>query len=164
MMKKSELKEIIRQTLRESGNEKQKIIKHLIKKGANPKDAKKDVDKHYDYVSKKYKDAPIAKKAEVIVSLHETQVTEGKKTADAGTLRFVQVATDKNQHSEARTMAASLLNDHRLTNIYRAIGQIVELLGNAPPEVLKLRGRMDKMLKAGLQKQYENWEEIWKRL
>ena len=43
-MKKSELKEIIRQTIRESEMDKQKIIKYLIKKGANPKEAVKDVD------------------------------------------------------------------------------------------------------------------------
>ena len=101
---------------------------------------------------------------EIIRQEVKSVLTEGKLTADENTLRYVGKLTDKNQHSEARTMAASLLKDHRLTNIYRAIGQIVELLGNAPPEVLKLRGRMDKMLKVGLQKQYENWEEIWKRL
>ena len=109
----------------------------------------------------------IMKKSELkeLIKQEVTSVmSEGKLTADEMTLRYVEKLTDKNQHSEARTMAASLLKDHRLTNIYRAIGQIVELLGNAPPEVLKLRGRMDKMLKAGLQKQYENWEEIWKRL
>ena len=101
---------------------------------------------------------------EIIRQEVKSVMSEGKMTADPGVLRYIEVATDKNQHSEARTMASSLLRDPRLTNIYRAIGQIVELLGNAPPEVLKLRGRMDKMLKAGLQKQYENWEEIWKRL
>lgn len=63
--------------IQEKKHTKQEILKYLIKKGSNPKDAKKDVDKHYDYVSKKYKDAPLSKKAEVIVSLHEELLTEG---------------------------------------------------------------------------------------
>jgi len=50
-------------------NDKVKVLKHLIKRGDNPKDAKKDVEKLYNKVSKMYKNASPSKKAEIISSL-----------------------------------------------------------------------------------------------
>jgi len=50
-------------------NDKVKVLKLLIKKGDNPKDAKKDVQKLYNKVSKMYKNASNSKKAEIISAL-----------------------------------------------------------------------------------------------
>jgi len=50
-------------------NDKGKVLKLLIKKGDNPKDAKKDVQKLYNKVSKMYKNASPSKKAEIISAL-----------------------------------------------------------------------------------------------
>ncbi len=50
-------------------HDRQDILKHLIKKGSNPKDAEKLLDKHYDYLEKRYKRTSVAKKAEVLVTL-----------------------------------------------------------------------------------------------
>ena len=50
-------------------NDKVKVLKHLIKRGNNPKDAKKDVQKLYNKVNKMYKNASPSKKAEIISSL-----------------------------------------------------------------------------------------------
>ena len=50
-------------------NDKVKVLKLLIKKGDNPKDAKKDVEKLYNKVSKMYKNASNSKKAEIISAL-----------------------------------------------------------------------------------------------
>jgi len=50
-------------------NDKVKVLKHLIKRGDNPKDAKKDVEKLYNKVSKMYKNESPSKKAEIISSL-----------------------------------------------------------------------------------------------
>ena len=50
-------------------NDKVKVLKLLIKKGDNPKDAKKDVEKLYNKVSKMYKNASNSKKAEIISTL-----------------------------------------------------------------------------------------------
>ena len=50
-------------------HDRQDILKHLIKKGSNPKDAEKLLDKHYDYLEKRYRKASVAKKAEVLVTL-----------------------------------------------------------------------------------------------
>jgi hypothetical protein len=93
----------------------------------------------------------------------QSYVTEGKRTADAGTLRFVHVAAKKKIFGHSRESASSLLNDHRLTHSYRALGHIEELMG-IPPELPKLQNKLDKILKKNLQKQYENWEEIWENL
>ena len=51
-----------------SEKQKQKLIERLTKLGANPKEAKRDVDKHFDDLAP-YKDASISKQAEVIASL-----------------------------------------------------------------------------------------------
>ena len=50
-------------------NDKVKVLKLLIKRGDNPKDAKKDVEKLYNKVNKMYKNAPASKKAEIISTL-----------------------------------------------------------------------------------------------
>jgi hypothetical protein len=75
-MNREQLKEIIRQELEEQMTEgviqehdRKDILKHLIKKGSNPKEAEKLLDKHYDYLEKRYKRASVAKKAEVLVTL-----------------------------------------------------------------------------------------------
>ena len=50
-------------------NDKVKVLKLLIKRGDNPKDAKKDVEKLYNKVSKMYKNVSNSKKAEIISTL-----------------------------------------------------------------------------------------------
>ena len=50
-------------------NDKVKVLKHLIKRGNNPKDAKRDVQKLYNKVNKMYKNASPSKKAEIISAL-----------------------------------------------------------------------------------------------
>ena len=50
-------------------NDKVKVLKLLIKRGDNPKDAKKDVEKLYNKVNKMYKNAPASKKAKIISAL-----------------------------------------------------------------------------------------------
>ena len=50
-------------------HDRKDILKHLIKKGSNPKEAEKLLDKHYDYLEKRYKRTSVAKKAEVLVTL-----------------------------------------------------------------------------------------------
>ncbi len=50
-------------------NDKVKVLKLLIKRGNNPKDAKRDVEKLYNKVSKMYKNASNSKKAEIISTL-----------------------------------------------------------------------------------------------
>ena len=75
MMNRDELKNFLlglkKNRLGESINENDKVevLKHLIKRGDNPKDAKKDVQKLYNKVNKMYKNASASKKAEIISAL-----------------------------------------------------------------------------------------------
>jgi hypothetical protein len=48
-----------------------KIIKYLMKKGDTKNTAVDKIKQNYAYVSKKYKSAPVAKKAEILTSLQE---------------------------------------------------------------------------------------------
>ena len=50
-----------------------KVVDYLVKKGNNPKDAQKMVDKQFDYVIKTYKNVSVAKAAEIISSLKEEE-------------------------------------------------------------------------------------------
>ncbi len=73
-MKKSELKQLIREELQrlteDDRKKKQKIVNYLVKKGNNKREAIKMVDKHYDYVIQTYYPLiPIHKKAEIISTL-----------------------------------------------------------------------------------------------
>jgi hypothetical protein len=52
----------------DSAKEKKKLVERLTKLGSNPKEAKRDVDKHFDDLAP-YKDASISKQAEVIAAL-----------------------------------------------------------------------------------------------
>ena len=90
-------------------------------------------------------------------------VTEGKQQADTLTLRHIEIASDKNFYGESRQNASMLMNDHRLTKSYTALGYMEDLVGMSS-ELPKIRNKLDKILKKELQKRYENWEEIWKRL
>tara|TARA_A100001037_G_scaffold244817_1_gene225991 strand:+ start:121013 stop:121513 length:501 start_codon:yes stop_codon:yes gene_type:complete len=166
-MKREELKELIRQTLSESGDEKRKIIKHLIKKGANPVDAKKDVDKHYAHVKKKYGNAPLSKKAEVIVTLagtaSEGTITE-KKTMDTKTIVKVAKYTDQNQHTLARFLVAKEARFSKLEKSYQLLYNLHEHIGHATQGLTTLRYEFDKELKSLLKKNYSNWLEIWNGL
>jgi len=61
-------------------NDKVKVLKLLIKRGDNPKDAKKDVQKLYNKVSKMYKNASNSKKAEIISALSAKMSGKGVKS------------------------------------------------------------------------------------
>ena len=100
---------------------------------------------------------------EIIRQEVRTIVTEGKQEADSFTLRHIEIASDKNFYGESRQNASMLMNDHRLTKSYTALGYLEDLVGMSP-ELPKIRNKLDKILKKELQKKYENWEEIWKRL
>ena len=164
-MKKSELKELIRRELQTiNEHDRQKILKYLVKKGSNKKDAEELLDKHYDYLEKKYRNAPIAKKAEVLVTLggtaSEGTITE-KQEADEHMIRAIGDLTQVNDHSQARYMAARYTGNEKLKSIYASIRSIQETLGSLPKELSQFRSRMDKTLKKELQKKVSNWEDVW---
>ena len=54
--------------LTESPAEKKKILNLMVKRGDKPEDAKKEIDKNYDYIKRTYKSSTPAKKAEILSS------------------------------------------------------------------------------------------------
>ena len=74
-MKKTELKQLIKQELEEAvvaEHDKAKVLKAMLKAGSNKAEAQALLKKHYAYVDKKYADSPASKKAEIIVTLAGT--------------------------------------------------------------------------------------------
>jgi len=61
-----------------------KILKYLMKKGDTKKDALDKIEQNYDYVSKKYRTAPISKKAEILTSLQESVSEKIKLKSKSG--------------------------------------------------------------------------------
>ena len=74
-MKKTELKQLIKQELEEAvvaEHDKAKVLQAMLKAGSNKAEAQALLKKHYAYVDKKYADSPASKKAEIIVTLAGT--------------------------------------------------------------------------------------------
>jgi len=84
-------------------NDKVKVLKHLIKRGDNPKDAKKDVQKLYNKVNKMYKNASASKKAEIISALSAKM--ESKNEGFGGELK----GAEKKKFEKARKENAEQL-------------------------------------------------------
>lgn len=66
----------LKENVDEAKDPKEAIYQALVKGGNNPTEARKMVDKNYDYVQRVYGDASPKKKAEVIRSIHEGKLTE----------------------------------------------------------------------------------------
>ena len=70
-LKRSMKKLGIKESVSENTSEIKKIIQYFIKKGDNKETALDKIKQNYKYVSKKYKSAPVHKKAEILTSLQE---------------------------------------------------------------------------------------------
>ena len=92
-------------------------------------------------------------------------VTE-KKELNKNEIQAVGMLTQRNNHNTARAMIAKdLLGNNQLYTAYMRIDDLADFFGSLPPELSKLRNRMDeKYLKKGLAKMYENWQELWNEL
>jgi len=72
-------------------------------------------------------------------------VTE-KKELGGATINMIDRATDRNDHNEARRILAKAIGNKKLVKVYTAIEDLNMALGNLPPELSKLRIKMDKEL------------------
>ena len=89
-----------------------------------------------------------------------------KKELNPKQIQAVGMLTQRNNHNVARAMVAKdLLKDKQLYTAYMRIDDLTDFFGSLPPELSKLRNRMDeKLLKKGLAKTYSNWKELWSEL
>ena len=89
-----------------------------------------------------------------------------KKELNPKQIQAVGMLTQRNNHNVARAMVAKdLLKDKQLYTAYMRIDDLTDFFGSLPPELFKLRMKMDeKLLKKGLVKMYSNWKELWSEL
>tara|TARA_B110001454_G_scaffold208290_1_gene220605 strand:+ start:68 stop:1504 length:1437 start_codon:yes stop_codon:yes gene_type:complete len=115
-------------------NDKVKVLKHLIKKGDNPKDAKKDVSKFYNKVSKMYKKASIQKKAEIISSLSgkNESVDEGLNVQAYSDLNrsIKSVANNVKDLAKAHKKQDDGVVRNEIDNLLYDVKRMVNIIGN----------------------------------
>jgi len=104
---KSDIDFYRKQYARESVNEndKVKVLKLLIKRGDNPKDAKRDVQQLYNKVRKMYKNAPNSSIARIISTLSRDKLWKSKTEGFGGDLK----GTQKKKFEKARKENAEQL-------------------------------------------------------
>ena len=100
-----------------------------------------------------------------MIKLKKLLLTE-KKELNPKQIQAVGMLTQRNNHNVARAMVAKdLLKDKQLYTAYMRIDDLTDFFGSLPPELFKLRMKMDeKLLKKGLVKMYSNWKELWSEL
>ena len=69
-----------------------------------------------------------------------------KKELGGAIINKIDRATDRNDHNEARRILAVAMGNKKLAKVYAAIEDLNMALGNLPPELSKLRIKMDKEL------------------
>ena len=86
-------------------------------------------------------------------------LTEKKELGGAKIYQIDQ-ATDRNNHNEARRLLAVAMGNKKLAKVYTAIEDLNMALGHLPPELSKLRMKMDKDLFKQAKKTYSEYEQI----
>ena len=69
-----------------------------------------------------------------------------KKELGGAIINKIDRATDSNHHNEARRILAVAMGNKKLAKVYTAIEDLNMALGHLPPELSKLRLKMDKQL------------------
>jgi hypothetical protein len=86
-------------------------------------------------------------------------ITE-KKELGGALINKIERLTDRNNHNEARKVLASAMGDKRFAKAYAAMEELNVALGYLPPELGKLRDRLDKKLFIQAKKTYSDYEQI----
>ena len=77
---------------------------------------------------------------------HSGRTLTEKKELGGAIINKIDRATDRNDHNEARRILAVAMGNKKLAKVYAAIEDLNMALGNLPPELSKLRIKMDKEL------------------
>ena len=89
-------------------------------------------------------------------------ITE-KKELGGALINKIQRLTDRNSHNMSRRVLALAMGGSdmkRFAQAYAGMEEITIALGYLPPELGKLRNRMDKKLFAQAKKTYSDYEQI----
>jgi len=83
-----------------------------------------------------------------------------KKELGGAKIYQIDMATDRNHHNEARRLLAVVMGNKKLAKVYTAIEDLNMALGHLPPELSKLRMKMDKELFKQSYKMYSDHDVI----
>ena len=83
-----------------------------------------------------------------------------KKELGGALINKIERLTDRNNHNEARKVLAAAMGDKRFAKAYAGMEEISIALGYLPPELSKLRNRLDKKLFIQAKKTYSDYEQI----
>ena len=86
-------------------------------------------------------------------------ITEKKELGRALIKKMLRM-TDRNNHNEARRMLAVAMKEKRFAKAYAGMEEINIALGYLPPELGKLRNRLDKKLFIQAKKMYSDYDAI----
>ena len=85
-----------------------------------------------------------------------------KKELGGVLIKKISMATDRNHHNMARRILAIAMRNKKLASIYASIEEINMMLGHLPPELSKLRMKMDKELFKQSYSKYSDHNDIVK--
>ena len=83
-----------------------------------------------------------------------------KKELGGAVINVIDRLTDRNNHTLARQQLAWKMKNKKLEKAYAAIESLNMALGHLPPELSKLRDKLDKELFAQAKKTYSDYEQI----
>ena len=83
-----------------------------------------------------------------------------KKELGGILIKKISMATDRNHHNMARRILALAMKNKKLASVYGSMEEINVALGHLPPELSKLRSRIDKKLFAQAKKTYSDYDVI----
>jgi len=86
-------------------------------------------------------------------------ITE-KKELGGALINKIERLTDSNYHSMARRVLAMAMGNKKLASVYGSMEEINVALGHLPPELSKLRNKLDKDLFKQAKKTYSDYEQI----
>ena len=83
-----------------------------------------------------------------------------KKELGGAIIHKIDMLTDSNNHSMARRVLAMAMGNKKLASVYGSMEEINIALGHLPPELSKLRNKLDKDLFKQAKKTYSDYEQI----
>ena len=88
------------------------------------------------------------------------QILTEKKELGRALIKKMLKLTDRNNHNMARRVLALAMKEKRFAKAYAGMEEINIALGYLPPELKKLRDRLDKKLFKQAKKTYSDYEQI----
>ena len=83
-----------------------------------------------------------------------------KKEFQGALIKKISMATNRNNHNEARRLLAVAMGNKKLARIYAALEEINQVWGYMTPGLVHARDRADKDLFKQAKKTYSDYEQI----